>query len=1008
MQRSRHGAGAVFAVFMVACGGAASTPDAGPAPTDGGRADAPTATAALRITELCADDDGFLIDELGQTEDWIEIANVGDSPIDLSNFALAAGASKPHVLPRRTLAAGELLVFFADDEAEQGELHLGFRLAAGGEAVKLTTRAGLPVDTVVYPALVTNQVYARFPHRDGGFAKCRYASPGRPNGERCGPPPPPGLPKDIEFRPYTWPPIWPQLPSPVAITEAALRPARFIEIANTGAVAIALADFSVRVAEHAPGQPWPGAAAGRDIAAGRSGSLAPGERAMIPVSEADVAAILDPALRPEGEGVVTVFRRSNGTLVDRLDFMRWPEGAALARFPDSATTPGSRFRYCANATPGQPNATCTQVSERDVGDRLRRLAAAGDDRRLAEGGTELDTESVKFVVEMQPDGDVVHFLASRTWALHYTFIRERVYQQPKLDRCSPADAAVFDAGWREFSEREYFKLDGRRFLLGTLVKYGGSGLNTVEFARGDVISGALMRRAFLAVMTRVEDPARWAVRPQDADQVAQIRSVEGTLPAVDPNAPFRGLTYQPVNAAVGYGVLRFVASAELQTAALGPDVIMVTDDVPNDIPLVGGLVTEAFQTPLSHVGVLSRNRGTPNMAVVEARKDPRIAPFFEKLIRLEVSGAGFSVREADPAEARAFWDKRRPKGPRLSPRLDTSVRSLVDLVGQGLDSLPVIGAKAAQLAELLQVQSVNPDCAGPVPAPADAFAVPLVHSLEHFAQSGGAALLAELRARVDFSADPRVRAQGLARVREAIVKHPVAPALVKSIEDLARARFGTRRFRLRSSSNTEDLPGFTGAGLYTSVSAAVDDKDRTVADGLREVWASLWAERAYDERELALIDHDRAAMGILVHEAFAKVERANGVAASRNLQDPTQSDVFTINAQAGEASVTNPAPGVTSDQMLYTWYLKPPIEYKARSSLVRTPVLKLPEVERLACVLRAIRDHFQPRIDPMGKNRWFTMEVEFKFVGEEHRLVIKQARPYSFGGAVIPADCREI
>jgi hypothetical protein len=35
------------------------------------------------------------------------------------------------------------------------------------------------------------------------------------------------------------------------------------------------------------------------------------------------------------------------------------------------------------------------------------------------------------------------------------------------------------------------------------------------------------------------------------------------------------------------------------------------------------------------------------------------------------------------------------------------------------------------------------------------------------------------------------------------------------------------------------------------------------------------------------------------------------------------------------------------------------------------------------------------------------MEVEFKFVGEQRDLVIKQARPYSFGGADIPADCRE-
>src|SRR6476659_5217439 len=114
-----------------------------------------------------------------------------------------------------------------------------------------------------------------------------------------------------------------------------------------------------------------------------------------------------------------------------------------------------------------------------------------------------------------------------------------------------------------------------------------------------------MRRAFFAVTAQVDDPASWAVRPQAADQVEAVRAVEGTLPILDPNAPFRGLTYQPLTPGVGYGVLRFVPAAELASAELGPDVIVVTDDVPNDIPLVGGVITEAFQTPLSHASILS-------------------------------------------------------------------------------------------------------------------------------------------------------------------------------------------------------------------------------------------------------------------------------------------------------------------------------------------------------------------------------------------------------------------
>jgi hypothetical protein len=35
------------------------------------------------------------------------------------------------------------------------------------------------------------------------------------------------------------------------------------------------------------------------------------------------------------------------------------------------------------------------------------------------------------------------------------------------------------------------------------------------------------------------------------------------------------------------------------------------------------------------------------------------------------------------------------------------------------------------------------------------------------------------------------------------------------------------------------------------------------------------------------------------------------------------------------------------------------------------------------------------------------MDIEWKLVGPERQLVIKQARPFSFGRADVPTDCRE-
>ena len=64
------------------------------------------------------------------------------------------------------------------------------------------------------------------------------------------------------------------------------------------------------------------------------------------------------------------------------------------------------------------------------------------------------------------------------------------------------------------------------------------------------------------------------------------------------------------------------------------------------------------------------------------------------------------------------------------------------------------------------------------------------------------------------------------------------------------------------------------------------------------------------------------------------------------------------------------------------------------------------------CALGAIHRHFQARLDPLGENRWFAVDIEWKLLGPERRLLIKQARPYSFGDSAgawdVPADCREL
>jgi hypothetical protein len=952
------------------------------------------------INEISSNNDGNAVDEQGNADDWLELVNRGPEPASLGTLTLTAG-SKSADLPDTTLEPGARVLLWADEMPSQGPTHLPFRLSAGGVRVTLRQNSCVMAQVDV-PALATNQVYARFPDADGTFSLCRYATPSRSNGASCVPPAPPPLVDSYHFSAYNWQSPYPTPPSPLVIDELGLRPASFIELRNDVQASLALSNYHLRLAPIRPGQPWPTLTDGVELPLDMSAELAPGERIVIPVTESDMA---DIAAHPQFEGVATLFA-PDGSIADRVDFARWPSGAVLAR---TSQYP-AHLVFCSPASPGSPNDACALLERRDVGDYVRHLRTASDFEALAAGGGELGMASVKFILDMAA-GNQIYLVGWRDWSLHYDFIRQVIDGQPALNRCDEIERATFDRGWYNFSVTEYFQTEGRRYLLGTLVHHASTDLYTVEFALGDEILPEDMLKAFFAATAHTLTPERFYIRPQDADQTERALTLDGTAPIVGPNAPFADTKLQPLTAAVGYGVLTYVPAAELSSQSLGPDVILITNDVPNDIPLVGGLITEAFQTPLSHINVLCQNRGTPNLALPLAHEDPALAALLGQLVRFEVTADAYHVAAADPAEAQAFWDAMKPSQTQVTPRLDTTRTGLVDLHDASLDDLPAIGAKAAQLAELVRLAAnYVPNCSGAkgfeVPDPA--FAIPMAYFAAHAERSGARASLQALLADPEISTNRNLRHQRLATVRDQITTAPVDPDFLQQLTDSLRTYYGSSRVRFRSSSNAEDLPGFNGAGLYTSVSAAVDDPAYPIADALREVWASMYSDRGFDERLLMNVDQLQVAMGVLVHPAFPE-ERANGVVISRNLDDVTRGDMYSFNIQLGEASVTNPAPGVASDQFTYQWPPRSPaVAIQSVSSFNGgNPILGTQEIISTACALRAIVDHFRPMLDPDESDAYFTMDMEMKLLGDERRLLIKQARPFTLGSWRDPGDCRQ-
>ena len=120
----------------------------------------------VRLNEIMSANGGVLVDANGATPDWVEVANIGNRPVNLQGYILAksAKAGNVFVFPDVILQAGECAIVYADStlQAELGEeLHAPFRLSSGGDVLMLFNTADVAVDTVNIPSLAENTVYAR-------------------------------------------------------------------------------------------------------------------------------------------------------------------------------------------------------------------------------------------------------------------------------------------------------------------------------------------------------------------------------------------------------------------------------------------------------------------------------------------------------------------------------------------------------------------------------------------------------------------------------------------------------------------------------------------------------------------------------------------------------------------------------------------------------------------------------------------------------------------------------
>lgn len=582
------------------------------------------------------------------------------------------------------------------------------------------------------------------------------------------------------------------------------------------------------------------------------------------------------------------------------------------------------------------------------------------------------TEVVKFLLDTQHDR-LIWFIDTERWDIHFDFAVENLGIQ---------------GGWQahgDFNTREYRRPE-RRFEMGSLVHYVDADLWALEMVAGDNLSGERVVRMFEDVRRQVFFGDRLRFRALSPQHDQTLATIPGRIPVVTAEEVFRGVRYQPLTNGEAFGTLRIVRGA-LDLASVRPDQILVLEDLPDEIPVVSGVVSQELQAPLGHIAILCSTRGTPNMGLRDATTNEDLVRLDGQLVRLSISPQEWTVRAASRPEAEASWSARRPAQP-LTPPIEASEQRLRQVCDVRLDDVRSVGAKAAQLGEVCGLGSRIRTPGG--------FTVPFHFYLQHLAQGGIDAELTAILDDASLASDTHARDAALRTLREHIQAAPVDPALLRRVRQRMTETGRGRRFIFRSSTNAEDLPGFTGAGLYRSIVVPADATDAQVADAMREVWASVWLLGAVVERDWYRVDQRRVAMALLV-QPFVDGAAANGVAITANPYFEGRPGFF-VNAQALGGSVTGAAGNEVPEQhLIYVYSEVVESELLAQSS-GSPDALLLPEaaILQLASTLRTLHCHFRDRWRQRGMtvDSSDALDVEYLIAGEDRHLVILQARPF--------------
>ncbi|MCE3228516.1 MAG: pyruvate, phosphate dikinase [Bacteroidetes bacterium] len=577
----------------------------------------------------------------------------------------------------------------------------------------------------------------------------------------------------------------------------------------------------------------------------------------------------------------------------------------------------------------------------------------------------------------------LYYLESKRYRWHHLFTKEVLGDMDDLE---------------QFNQKNYSNTSSRKYILATFNYNVNTKNYFLQFAAADNPSDELINELVDKVKSSFFKQEQFKILLNSTVLLRRKKELEKNHQTMTSDELFKNQGYQAIYQGRTYGILKFIDADSLQQNKNYSNCILVLKGNSNMIPVCKAVVTTEFQTPLSHICLLTASRKSPCAAQKDVFMNTSYRQLQNKFVEVVVGKEAVSIKLADPTLV-----KNKKPVKKLKLKVDTSTTTIADLTTLSYKQKSTYGSKACNLAELKKIKHQKQN----LNTPANAFGIPFYYYAQHIKKNKIHGIISEmLRDSVTMKNDSLIEKR-LKRIRQGIKNVPIDPALLQKVNAMCIDRFGKNKTRFRSSSNCEDEANFNGAGLYTSDTGIPGDTSKKIETAIKKVWASLWTMRAFKEREFFNVDHSTVFMAVLVHPAFDN-EAVNGVAVTKNLYRSYDFG-FVINIQKGEEEVVAPKTGTICEQVVSymnnnfaDFYNKNRtadwISFSTLSPGVS--LLSSEELLQLTQQLESIKKYFYDLYKLWSKTEYrdFAMDVEFKILegpDKKRTILFKQARPYN-------------